>query len=152
MCACGRATPGRTGSIRSRVKNGFRIAWHERRIMILLLMVAAVTVAADPIWCSARRWPGRSDASAAWSGIFIAALGGGNVIGSFRRTRRTPSIRRAATVLASALALHGGFRGLTWIWISAAAAFGGGHRLPARGRHHPSAASAARGRRAARPR
>ena len=37
--------------------NGFRIAWHDRRILILLLMVAAVTVASDPITVPDRTWP-----------------------------------------------------------------------------------------------
>ena len=45
---------------RSRVMNGLVIAWHEPRIMVLLLMVAAVTVAADPILVLGRRWPGVS--------------------------------------------------------------------------------------------
>ena len=42
-------TAGKSEDNRSRVGNGFRIAWNDRRIMVLLLMVAAVTVAADPI-------------------------------------------------------------------------------------------------------
>jgi hypothetical protein len=62
-------------------------------------MVAAVTVAADPILVLGPALTRSFGFSVDWSGVFITALGAGNVIGSFRRTQRTPSIRWAATVL-----------------------------------------------------
>ena len=111
---------------RSRVTNGFRIAWHERRIMILLLMVAAVTVAADPILVLGPALARSFGASPDWSGVFIAALGAGNVIGSLRRTQRTPSIRRAATVLCLLSLAMLTFALSPWLWLSAAAAFAAG--------------------------
>jgi len=111
----------------SRVKNGFHIAWKEPRIMVLLMMVAAVTVAADPILVLGPALAGRIfHSSADWSGIFIAALGAGNVIGSLRPSRRKPSIRRAAAVLSLLALAMMIFAAAPTIWLSAAAAFGVG--------------------------
>ena len=54
----------------SRVMNGFRIAWNEPRILVLLMMVAAVTVAADPILVLGPALAGHVfHSSADWSGI-----------------------------------------------------------------------------------
>ena len=70
--------------------------------------------------------------SASWSGWFIAALGGGSVVGSLRRSKHLPSLRLAAT----ALALLGGcmvfFVMTPWVWVSVAAALGAGIVLPGR--------------------
>jgi len=111
---------------RSGVMNGFRIAREKRRIMILLLMVAAVTVAADPILVLGPAVARSFGGSAYWPGIFLAALGSGNVIGSLHRTRRVPSIRRAATVLSLLAVAMMIFVTAHWIWLSAAAAFAAG--------------------------
>ncbi len=108
---------------RPRVTNGFRIAWQDRRILILLLMVAAVTVAADPILVLGPALARSFGFSADWSGIFITALGAGNVIGSFRRTTQAPSIRRAATMLSVLSLAMMVFVLAPWIGISVAAAF-----------------------------
>ena len=72
--------------------------------MILLLMVAAVTVADDPILVLGPELAKQLHVSADWSGWFIAALGAGTVLGSFRRSKHRPTLRLAATALA-ALAL-----------------------------------------------
>jgi MFS family permease len=85
---------------RSRVLDGFRIARGDSRIIILLLMVAAVTVADDPILVLGPALARQLHAPVAWSGWFIAALGAGTVIGSFRRSKRKPTLRLAATALA----------------------------------------------------
>ncbi|MDQ2811676.1 MAG: MFS transporter [Actinomycetota bacterium] len=114
------------GPNRSKVMNGFRIARHDRRIMILLLMVAAVTIAADPILVLGPALARSAHASAAWSGVFIAALGAGNVIGSLHRTRRTPSIRRAATVLGLLSLCMALFAVAPWTWLSTLAALAAG--------------------------
>ena len=45
---------------RSRVMNGLHIALKEPRVMVLLMMVAAITVASDPILVLGPRWPGIS--------------------------------------------------------------------------------------------
>jgi len=120
------ATAGKTEGNRSRVGNGFRIAWNDRRIMVLLLMVAAVTVAADPILVLGPALARSFGHSADWSGIFITALGAGNVIGSFRPSRQAPSIRRGATVLALLSLVMIAFVLAPWIEISVAAALAAG--------------------------
>jgi MFS family permease len=113
---------------RSRVMNGLHIAVKEPRVMVLLMMVAAITVAADPILVLGPALAGNIfHSSADWSGVFIAALGAGNVIGSFRPSkRRPPSIRRAAAVLALLALAMMVFSAAPSIWLSTAAAFGVG--------------------------
>jgi predicted MFS family arabinose efflux permease len=113
---------------RSRVMNGLHIAVKEPRVMVLLLMVAAITVAADPILVLGPALAGHVfHSSADWSGVFIAALGAGNVIGSLRPSkRRPPSIRRAAAVLAMLALAMMVFSAAPSIWLSTAAAFGVG--------------------------
>ena len=112
----------------SRVMNGLIIAVEEPRVMVLLLMVAAITVAADPILVLGPALAGHVfHSSADWSGVFIAALGAGNVIGSFRPSKqRSPSIRRAAAVLAMLALAMMVFSAAPSIWLSTAAAFGVG--------------------------
>jgi MFS family permease len=119
----GRAEPER----RSRVQDGFVIAMREPRILIVLLMVAAVTVAADPVLvlgpALARHVFHTSDA---WSGGFIAALGCGSVFGSMRRSSHTPSLRLAATVLAGLGVCMTFFVLAPTVWLSVVAAFSAG--------------------------
>jgi MFS family permease len=111
---------------RSRVTNGLHIAVKEPRVMVLLLMVAAITIAADPILVLGPALAGHIfHSSADWSGVFIAALGAGNVIGSFSK-RRPPSIRRSAAVLAMLALAMMVFSAAPSIWLSIAAAFGVG--------------------------
>jgi len=111
---------------KSRVLDGFRIAWNDHLIMFLLLMVAAVTIADDPILVLGPAIATKLHAGALSSGWFIAALGGGSVLGSFRPSTRLPSLRRAAT----ALALLGGcmmvFVTAPFLWLSVVAALGAG--------------------------
>jgi predicted MFS family arabinose efflux permease len=83
---------------RSRVRDGFLVAFRDHRI----------------------RMP------ATWSGAFIAALGAGSVIGSLLPTRREPSIRLAATALASLAVCMMFFALAPWMWLSVAAAFAAG--------------------------
>jgi MFS family permease len=86
---------------RSRVKDGFVIARKSRIILLLLLMVAAVTVADDPVQVLGPTLASNLGVSQGWSGWFIAALGAGSVVGSLRRPQHLPSLRLAATVLAT---------------------------------------------------
>ncbi len=67
--------------------------------MVLLLMVAAVTVAADPILVLGPSVARSFHHSADLSGVFVTALGAGSVIGSLRPSRQEASIRRAASAL-----------------------------------------------------
>ena len=111
---------------RSRILDGFRIATSDGMIMILLLMVAAVTVADDPIQVLGPALASRMHAAPSLAAWFIAALGAGSVLGSLRRSKHLPSLRLAAT----SLALLGGsmvlFVMTPWISVSLTAALGAG--------------------------
>lgn len=111
---------------RSRVLDGFLIAARNPRIMILLLMVAAVTIADDPILVLGPSLAMRLHAPPDWSGWFIAALGTGTVLGSFRRPRHAPALRLAAAALASLALCMLAFVFAPSVWVSAAAALGAG--------------------------
>ena len=111
---------------RSRVRDGFRIARHDNRILVLLLMVAAVTIADDPILVLGPALAKQLHASPAWSGWFIAALGAGTVCGSFRRSKHQPAIRLAATALAALALCMLIFVFAPSTWVSCAAALGAG--------------------------
>jgi MFS family permease len=108
---------------RSRITDGFRIASNDGRIMILLLMVAAVTIADDPVLVLGPALASRMHVSPTWSGWFIAALGAGTVLGSLRRSKRRSSLRLAATALALLGMSMMLFVLTQWIWVSVAAAF-----------------------------
>jgi len=86
---------------RSKVRDGFLTAYREGRILIVLMMVVAVTVAADPVLVLGPALASNAGRSASWSGVFIAALGAGSVLGSLRRSKHTPSLHLAATALAA---------------------------------------------------
>ena len=111
---------------RSRVRDGFVIAWSQRRIMIILMMVAAVTVADDPVLVLGPALAKHLGSSASWSGWFIAALGAGSVLGSFRRSKHKPSLRLAATALSLLGICMVIFVWAPNVWISVAAAAGAG--------------------------
>jgi MFS family permease len=96
---------------RARVMDGVRAARRYRRILLLLTVVAAVTLADDPILVLS---PGLARShlhvSSDWAGYFIAALGWGTVAGSLWPTSRQKCVnpshasRRVAWLL---LALAG---------------------------------------------
>jgi MFS family permease len=111
---------------RSRVRDGFLIAGKDNRILILLLMVAAVTVADDPILVLGPELASHLHASSDWSGWFIAALGAGAVLGSFRRSRHEPTMRLAATALAALALFMLLFVHAPTMWIGIIAALGAG--------------------------
>jgi predicted MFS family arabinose efflux permease len=111
---------------RSRVKDGFVIARRSRTIMLLLLMVAAVTVADDPVQVLGPALTSRLGVSQSWSGWFIAALGAGSVVGSLRRPRHLPSLRLAATVLAGLGVCMVVFIATPFVWVSVTAALAAG--------------------------
>jgi MFS family permease len=111
---------------RSRVRDGFTIVRRDRRIMILLLMVAAVTVADDPILVLGPALAKQLHVSTNWSGWFIAALGAGTVLGSFRRSKHEPTLRLAATALAALALFMLLFVHAPNIWIGIIAALGAG--------------------------
>jgi predicted MFS family arabinose efflux permease len=116
--------PAESAKTRSPVLIGFKIAWQRPRIMILLLMVASVTVATDPILVLG---PALSrtvfHASTDWSAYFIGALGTGSVVGSLLPRQGKPSIRRAAVVLGLLGLAMVVFASAPRVWLSAIAAF-----------------------------
>jgi MFS family permease len=111
---------------RSRVRDGFLIARMDRRIMILLLMVAAVTIADDPIQVLGPALAKQLHGSPVMSGWFIAALGTGTVLGSFRRSKHQPTLRLAATALASLALFMLLFTHAPTMWFAVTAALGAG--------------------------
>jgi MFS family permease len=111
---------------RSKVWDGFVIARHDRRILILLLMVAAVTIADDPILVLGPALAKQLHVPAAWSGWFIAALGTGTVLGSFRGSKHQPTLRLAATALAALALFMLLFVHAPTMWIATLAALGAG--------------------------
>jgi MFS family permease len=111
---------------RSRLKDGFVIAHHNRRIFLLLLMVAAVTIADDPVQVLGPALASHLRVSQGWSGWFIAALGAGSVVGSLRRPRHLPRLRLAATALAALGVCMVVFVSTPWVWVSFGAAVAAG--------------------------
>jgi predicted MFS family arabinose efflux permease len=67
----------------ARMTDGIRFALRHRRILLLLAIVAAVTLADDPILVlSPALAHTKLHVSSVWTGCFIAALGWGSVLGS----------------------------------------------------------------------
>lgn len=72
---------------RARLRDGLDIALRHRRILLLLAIVAAVTLADDPILVlSPALAHAKLHVSNDWAGYFIAALGWGSVLGSLPPT------------------------------------------------------------------
>jgi predicted MFS family arabinose efflux permease len=104
-----------------------RIAVQRPRIMLLLAMVAALTVAEDPILVLGPSLAREMHAlSSVWPGFFLSALGAGTVLGASLPTRQLTSVKSASKraaggllVLAFSMIIFTG--GLT-VWISLFAA------------------------------
>ena len=95
---------------RARLRDGLDIALHHRRIVLLLAIVAAVTLAEDPITVlSPALAHTELHVSNDWAGYFIAALGWGSVLGSLPPTSaRNDGGRRASRYAALSLLVLGG--------------------------------------------
>jgi MFS family permease len=111
---------------KSHLKDGFDIARYDWRIAVLLLMVAAVTVADDPVLVLGSAVAEHLHASPGWSGWFIAALGAGTVLGSLHPSKHQASLRLAATALAILGASMMLFVLSPWLPATVFAAFGAG--------------------------
>jgi len=111
---------------RSRITDGFQIAKDDHMIMALLLMVAAVTVADDPVLVLGPALTSRMHVATSYSGWFIAALGVGCVLGALLPSRGLPSLQGAAIALASLGGCMIVFVVTPWFWVSVAAALGAG--------------------------
>jgi hypothetical protein len=85
---------------------GLRIAVLQPRILLLLAMVAAVTIADDPILvlgpALAHRIP---DVSSVWPAYFLSALGLGTVLGALVPTRPSTARRAAVPLLTLAVSV-----------------------------------------------
>ena len=110
----------------SRFRDGFEVVRGDQRIAVLLLMVAAVTVADDPVLVLGPAVAARAHASADWPGWFIAALGAGTVLSSLRPSKHEPSLRLAATALGFLAVCMMVFVLTPWVILSCCAAFGAG--------------------------
>lgn len=114
------------GRRKSELKDGFVAARRNWKIAVLLLMVAAVTMADDPVQVLGPALANHLHVAASWSGWFIAALGAGTVVGSFRRSRHNPSLPLTASALGALAACMVLFVMSPVAWGSLAAAFGAG--------------------------
>jgi predicted MFS family arabinose efflux permease len=142
---------------RPRVTDGLKTALHHPRILLLLAIVAAVTLADDPILVlSPALTHAKMHISGEWAGYFIAALGWGSVIGSLppasdREADVRQSSRRAALYLlilgVSVIIFAMGFSPeaslLAAVTAGAAALFTGAAAQTALLRHHQDMAVAA---------
>lgn len=112
---------------KSRVRDSIHIALNDRKVIILLMVVAAVTLTEDPILVLG---PGLAwhafHKSDGWSGYFLCALGAGSVVSSFFPRLNVPSTRRAAAALGILGISIFIFALAPWIWLSVAAAFTAG--------------------------
>ena len=124
------ANPARgTSTMRPRacVRDGLITALKRRRILLLLAIVAAVTLADDPILVLSPAVAARLHMPGAWAGYFIAALGWGSVLGSLPPTSiRGNSAQHASKYAAVSLLLLGAsmlvFTTEFWAPVSLAAA------------------------------
>jgi len=82
-----------------RLADGFRAA-RMHRIWLLLLIVTAVTIAADPVLVLGPVLAHRFHVSEAWAGYFLSGLGIGTVLGSLVSVPRPSMLRHAAYPLA----------------------------------------------------
>jgi predicted MFS family arabinose efflux permease len=115
---------------RVRAREGVLVAFGQPRVLLLLAMVAAVTLADDPILIQGPAIAGHAlHGSNELPGFFLTALGLGTVLGSFRPTKNpqewdaSRTSKRAAgwlVVLFFAIVV---FALGHWMWLSVAAAF-----------------------------
>ncbi len=111
---------------KSELKDGFIAARGNWKIAVLLLMVAAVTLADDPVQVLGPALASHLHVAASWSGWFIAALGAGTVVGSLRPSRHNPSLPLAASALGALAVCMVVFVISPQVWGSLLAAFGAG--------------------------
>jgi predicted MFS family arabinose efflux permease len=125
LLVAGQGQPQEKRREKSRLRDGFNFARHNKKIIVLLAMVAAVTVADDPVLVLGPALATHLHAGPGWSGWFIAALGAGTVCGSLLPPFE-PSLRIAATALAVLAACMASFVLVPLVWACACAAFGAG--------------------------
>jgi GNAT superfamily N-acetyltransferase len=105
--------------------DGFLAALRDRRIQLLLIMMATVTVATDPTLAFGPALAKQMGGSEVWAGFFIVVLSAGPILGSFLpevRPNWTPSLRASARVIGAlgiAMAIFS-FAPQTWLSVTAA--------------------------------
>ncbi|HEU5155735.1 MAG TPA: MFS transporter [Streptosporangiaceae bacterium] len=97
----------------------------NRRVQLLLLMVACVTMATDPVLVLGPAIVERVGGSDLWAGYIIAALGTGVVLGSLLPAR-APSLRLAARHIGALGAAVIVFTVAPRLWVALLAALGAG--------------------------
>jgi hypothetical protein len=80
----------------AKIMDGFHAIKRDQRIPLLLIIVAAVTVSADPVLVLGPALAHHFGAPGAWAGYFLSALGLGTVVGSFVPLRPPSRVRHAA--------------------------------------------------------
>jgi|CZKT01.1.fsa_nt_gi MFS family permease len=101
---------------------GLRIAIGRPRIVQLLVMIAAVTIADDPVLVLGPAIAHQTLAvSNAWPGYFVSALGMGTVLGALVPTKPSTAWRAAISLLVLALSVIVFTAGIA-AWLSLAAA------------------------------
>lgn len=83
-----------------RIMDGFRAARNERSIWVLLAMVAAVTIAGDPVIVLGPSLAHGFGMASTYAGYLLSAIGFGTVLGSFIPVRPPQRLRHAAYPLA----------------------------------------------------
>src|SRR5579862_9342550 len=110
----------------AKIRDGFRIVNQNPKIKHLLLIVAAVTIAADPVLVLGPALAHHFHRPEAWAGYFLSALGGGTILASFVPLRPPSKVRHAAYPLfglGAAVAVFG--LGINPWWSLAAAGMAG---------------------------
>jgi MFS family permease len=110
----------------ARIRDGLRVVRKNGKIRHLLLIVAAVTITADPILVLGPALAHHFHLPEAWAGYFLSALGGGTILASFVPLRPPAKVRHAAyplLVLGAAITVFG--LGISPWWSLAAAGVAG---------------------------
>lgn len=84
---------------RAKIMDGFRVASKDPRISLLLVIVAAVTVTADPVLILGPALAHHLHLPETWAGYFLSALGAGTILGSFVPMRSPSRVRHAVLPL-----------------------------------------------------
>jgi MFS family permease len=104
---------------------GLRIAVRRPRILLLLTMVAAVTVADDPVLVLGPPLARHLAVPSVWPAYFLSALGLGTVVGALVPTRASTARRAALPLLGLAVSVIVFTAGLgAWLSLGAAIAAG----------------------------
>lgn len=111
---------------KAKVMDGFRVVVRNQKLQQLLIIVAAVTITADPVLVLGPALARHFGLPEAWAAYFLSALGTGTILGSFIPKRPPSRVRNAAYplfLLGAAVAVFA--LGINR-WLSLAAAFAAG--------------------------